>query len=122
MSTDAIKAAMHCLAKGSHRSAVSRAYYAVFSAVTARLHETGKLTAPKDRGAWPHESLPRMYMTHLRPASDTQRANDVCARIRSAYRERISADYVPAIDVTEGSARRAIAIAESVLVELGVRQ
>ena len=55
MASDSYQAADELFASGRWRSAISRAYYAGYSIVSARLRETGQ-TMP-DRGNWGHYQI-----------------------------------------------------------------
>lgn len=116
---EAMKAARVCLRRGHNRSAVSRAYYAIFSAATYRLRQLSALgTPPLDREHWGHERTPFLLQQHLGGTMDRQTLNEVTARLCSSYRKRITADYETSMVVNETTAERCVADAEAVLNEL----
>jgi uncharacterized protein (UPF0332 family) len=102
-----------------YRSAVSRAYYAVFAALTHRLRSIG-LTPPPGREAWAHRTLPRLFVVHLCRDRSRSEWNELLSRLGAAYRDRLNADYFTEAMFDERSARRRVADAVFVLRVLSV--
>ena len=83
---------------GHSRSAVSRAYYAVFSVIVARL--------PDERSP-AHRDLPRLVDRHMGDLPEWKR-RWLKSLIRGLYRLRLNADYAPAEPIDSAAARDAI--------------
>ena len=93
---------------GQYRDAVSRAYYASFSAMCA-------LVGEPPRGRWEHPGLRGAFVQQLSvrgiPAAECRRLR---RRLRSLHDARIDADYtIVAIDET--TVQEALAIAREIL-------
>ena len=93
---------------GQYRDAVSRAYYASFSAMCA-------LVGEPPRGRWEHPGLRGAFVQQLSvrgiPAAECRRLR---RRLRSLHDARIDADYtIVAIDET--TIQEALAIAREIL-------
>ncbi|MEK6702082.1 MAG: HEPN domain-containing protein [Planctomycetota bacterium] len=92
--------------QGEERSSVSRAYYAAYSMMTARLWGQG-LKSFGGRGNPSHAQLPRLVketMTGLNPAA----RREASQAIRRLYKYRVIADYLPGNLLDEGSRREAL--------------
>lgn len=96
------------------RSAVSRAYYAAFSAVTAALLQAGH--RPRHRlGTWSHADLPRVAQAGLVQRLGFGRCKDVKSRLEVGYKMRVAADYEVGLSVDDETARRAVSGASAIL-------
>lgn len=111
---DSRRAAGLCLSRGHYRSCVSRAYYAVFSAVIAALQRTGLQPQP-GREAWAHARLHDLVRENLKTKLSAKRVRDLRRIIRENYRARIHADYVSGATTDEQTARRCLTSADSVI-------
>ncbi len=114
MARDSLAGAETCLTAKCARSAVSRAYYAVFAAVTAMLLKCGQHPRAA-HGAWPHKELPKLVRRHLSSEYGAGRARDLSRIVNVNYMLRILADYGPGRVVDGASARRCVANARAVL-------
>ncbi len=94
-------AAAQLLAKdGEARSSASRAYYAVYQAVTAILLYY-KMTPPADREAWSHEATPDLIRRLSGTIISEDARKDIKLRLEACYELRIIADYVGQANVEE---------------------
>jgi uncharacterized protein (UPF0332 family) len=110
LAQDNTLAANEVFRAGRWRSCVSRAYYAVYSAVTAKLVEQG-VTMPKSQQNPKHGSLPNLIghnLVSLKHGVRWQLADS----IDKLYKLRIIADYVPDVRVEERDARIALGLME----------
>lgn len=97
-----------------HRSAVSRAYYAMFAAVTGVLILSGQ--RPRSRfGTWSHADLPDAARETLRSRVGLGRARDVKSRLEVGYKLRVAADYETGLTIDDEAARRAVSNASAVV-------
>lgn len=103
-----MNAAGLCLRGACHRSAVSRAYYATFAAVTAALLDCG-LRPPSDRQTWGHAGLPELIGAHLRQRLGFARMKWLRHTVRAMYVERVAADYLAGKTIEEVVANRCVA-------------
>ena len=90
------------------RSAISRFYYAAYSASHAIL--LSKRQIPPDRGNWPHEGLSENLEAVLSRGPDAMKDRDSRVfkqRLSELYDLRIEADYGPLRSVTGEAATRA---------------
>jgi uncharacterized protein (UPF0332 family) len=118
MAQDARDAAGVCLRSRHYRSAVSRAYYAAFSALTAELLRRG--AAPRTGfGTWSHAALPRFAQEQLRRPLGVDVARDVRQMASRCYKLRQIADYVPAIDVAAQEARLCLRYTAAIMRTFG---
>ena len=95
---DSLEAAKLLHDVGHHRSAVSRAYYAAFSAVVARL--------PAGRSP-PHRDMPLLIDRHLAELPVWKR-KWLKSLIRGLYRLRLDADYSPPAPIATAASRDAL--------------
>lgn len=86
------------------RSAVSRAYYSAYAAITSRLTDAD---FPDGREGPGHDVLPRLVMTYLSLMKVYERRQVATAAMR-LYRQRILADYRTTETVSEKDARAAV--------------
>ncbi|MCK4342425.1 MAG: HEPN domain-containing protein [Phycisphaerae bacterium] len=114
MAHDARLAAQDCIEGEHYRSAVSRAYYAMFSAVTGALISVG-LEPRKVRGTWPHTQLPMIVRKNLRDRIGHSRAKEIKRLLTYAYTHRTIADYYPGWTVDRPGAQRILADTDDVL-------
>lgn len=125
MSTDAaqwraiadenMRAAEMLLKANAHRSTVSRAYYAAYSAVHELAIYLGQ--SPPERGNWPHAGLPDLYASCMRRISSRHtylgRSHWINPLFR-LYTMRILADYASHATVTSSEATEASKIASMI--------
>ncbi len=114
------EAAVMLRQKKAFRSAISRAYYAVYALVTARLCETGLNFAHEWEGP-AHQSVPELVKNHLKRLSRNQRSK-VAEAIKILYSVRIQADYWPSASVGVAEARESLQYAGIVFGCLRGRQ
>lgn len=114
MAKDSLEAAGQCLRIQCYRSAVSRSYYAIFSALTAALHSKG-VASPARRETWPHRSLPDLVRAHLPQRLGRGRAANVRRLVGQAYKNRVNADYSTKATIDAQTARRCLADASAVI-------
>ncbi len=104
---------------GYYRNAVSRFYYAAFSALTHELIRRGARPAFRDNRNTPgHTELPRLiraYFTHL----STGRAANFTVLVTALYLDRLAADY-SLIRVDKQSCRDSYLAAKKIFNYLGV--
>lgn len=98
-------AAKTLLSDARWRSAVSRAYYAAYSAATGKME--GRASFPKGRQNPSHDYLPRLIMSYLSEVGVCDRRKVSSAAIR-LYRKRIAADYRPHEHIGAEDARLAV--------------
>ena len=110
VSRDSIEAAGEAFRAGFLRSAVSRAYFAVFAGVTAFLLNR-RLSPPPDRYAWSHAVLPDMMSREL--AAKPRLKADVRRLLGRLYKARIEADYKAHLSFHDAEARRALSDASA---------
>lgn len=116
LSRDNFISAKRLYEAGLWRSAVSRAYYSVFAAVTFRLPTTvipQRLTAPR------HRDLPVLITGHFGWLQWHQR-EAIRAAAQRAYAARLLADYNPTRLVDRRMAKQSVQDAVGVLKRLGV--
>ncbi|PJB65315.1 MAG: hypothetical protein CO096_18590 [Armatimonadetes bacterium CG_4_9_14_3_um_filter_66_14] len=109
MAAEALVAAKILRDAGQWRSAVSRAYYAAFSALTAELsdivgHGFGKYEHP------PHREMARLIERHLKQHLRTGDSDWLKSLIRRLYKARLDADYVSGASIDVRLARDAHAV------------
>lgn len=115
ISRDNLESARMLFRESQWRSSVSRAYYAIFSAITARLPVAA---VPAGFAAPRHRDLPRLVDRHFVQLPWHQRAALVAA-VRRCYALRLTADYNRESDVNGILARQAIQDALGALRRLG---
>lgn len=86
------------------RSAVSRAYYSAYAAITSRLIDVNFSYGREGPG---HDVLPKLVMTYLSVMKVYERRQVATAALR-LYRQRIVADYRSSESVGEKDARAAV--------------
>jgi uncharacterized protein (UPF0332 family) len=114
MATEARDAAGMCLRMRWYRSSASRAYYAIFSAVMAALHNAGARPTP-DRHTWPHSKLPDLARDHLKKRFGHKGVQELRRLMRETYKARIGADYADGAGIDAHTARRCLAAATVVI-------
>ncbi len=114
---DSVGAASRCLRGGHYRSAVSRAYYAMYAAVTAALLGA-RLTPPAGRGTWSHRGVPDLVKEHLGQQLGRGGAQNVRRMVRATYTLRLVADYVSTRTVDKVTATRCVTDATAVIRKL----
>jgi uncharacterized protein (UPF0332 family) len=112
MSRESLVAAKSLSQDARWRSAVSRAYYAAYSAVAGALDGLARYSG--GRFGPSHDRLPQLVMTYLTDLRFHERAKVVKAA-RRLYRQRIAADYEPPRQVALEEARIAIQDASFIL-------
>ncbi len=107
ISLDSELAAKELLRTGRHRSAVSRAYYAVYSAVTDRLVRAGAVPET-DADNPSHRSLPEMIESNV-PGLRSWQRRDLKSSARRLYHFRLDADYRARASVARTEAAESLA-------------
>jgi uncharacterized protein (UPF0332 family) len=119
MSTSCLKATEALARLRNRRSAISRAYYAAFAAVTGeirkRTHEF-----PKGYEHPPHPQLGRYVKRHLTHMTHPDR-DDLRDALLRLYEARLDADYRHQTDPTDADVRSAMADAVYVRQSVGLR-
>ena len=87
------------------RSAVGRAYFAVYSRVAAMLTASGLLMRAGREGP-SHAKLPALLETHLAHLGD--RRWRAAGLVRKLYSMRLIADYQPSVIVNDGDVRNTL--------------
>ena len=77
------------------RAAVSRAYYAAYSAATDALVQSHGVAFGVGRDGPPHRDLPRLVESHLRNRLGFSKIREIKAALRRLYVARLDADYRP---------------------------
>lgn len=111
------RAAEMCRESGLHRASSSRAYYAAYSLVTARLVENG-VTEFGRFGNPDHSSVPSLVGNTLKGLSDRSR-HEVSTAVRRLCSRRISADYMPKDSVGDAESREALKDLSQAMRHLG---
>jgi uncharacterized protein (UPF0332 family) len=94
--------------QGRHRDAVSRAYYAVFSAMQGYV-------GPPPKGKWEHPGLRGAFIRKLRAEGKTvEQCRELRKRLRFLHSAREDADYT-AGGIDERTAQEAIQLAQEIL-------
>ncbi len=118
LSDESRRAAQLLYREGMYRNSISRSYFAAYAAVTSELE--GKVTFPQGRGNPPHAGLTKYVQNALTGLPQGVR-RDIRHRLRTLYRARISADYLPAACCDEQAAKQALRDAASIVKQLEVR-
>jgi uncharacterized protein (UPF0332 family) len=108
LASDSRKAANRLIQDQHHRSAVSRAYYAVYSKVAHELTERG-ITMPKDREGPSHAKVRALIETRL-TALPLAKRQALSRMVGSLYTMRILADYKPTTSVDPRDSREAASL------------
>ncbi len=116
MARENLIAAKSLSADARWRSAVSRAYYAAYCAVTVELE--GRANFPGGRQNPSHDQLPKLILNSLSDISVPDRQNMKRAAVR-LYRKRIAADYRPGEHV--GAEESLVAIRDASFIARSVR-
>ena len=117
ISRDALAASQELLTKGRIRSAISRAYYAAYSAITARIrHGPG---APSGRFQNPSHDQAGKLLLILATMPLSQR-RDLAAALRRLRKGREDADYRPGRTLNRDDAIKLIRDSLRVVKGLGV--
>ena len=118
MSIDACKASRK-LREKHPRSAISRAYYAAYAAVTSELKKDPGVTFSADRGNPAHGSL-LDYIQQSLPLQghSAESVDDLRRCLRELRRDRERADYLPHASLDMDDAKEALRRAESVIYTL----
>lgn len=112
MSRDNLVAAKSLLADARWRSAVSRAYYSAYSAVTARLE--GRASFAHGWNNPSHDHLAKLIMNYLTEFAVPERRK-IMGASRRLLRNRIAADYRPGESIEVEDARMAVRDATFIL-------
>jgi uncharacterized protein (UPF0332 family) len=115
---DCLRAANSLKETGHYRSAVSRAYYAAFSMVVAKL-TAAQVSFEMDREGPSHSRLPDMVRMNL-PGLKTWQRRDAAAMLRVLYRARLDADYSSVKIFGRNEARESVQQAWLIFRRLGV--
>jgi uncharacterized protein (UPF0332 family) len=95
------------------RSAISRAYYAVYSLVGHALSAKG-VTMPMGREGPSHKKVPVLVERNLLELRDVRWR--VSKMVHDMYDYRLAADYKPSDDVGDADARKSLGLMRSVFV------
>jgi len=104
---------------GRWRSCVSRAYYAIYSAVTHELIQQG-IVMPKRRGNPGHQALPQIVGAHLLRLRHPVRWQ-LSETVERLYKLRVVADYRPHFAVEAREATLALGLMQQAFRCLGER-
>lgn len=107
VAADNYAAASELVTRRRWRSAVSRAYYAVFALVSESLKRK-RVPMPKDWEGPSHAKLAALICGHLTQLGDMRWR--VFHRVKALYALRLDADYRPSLPTENGHARKAIAL------------
>lgn len=122
LSREALSGARRCLGDRSSgrqlRSAISRAYYAAFSAAHAALIGVGCDPRP-GLGTWAHAQLPELIRVQMAKRLGKPAARDAAHRLALCRTVRYAADYDPREDLDLVTASRCIADATVLVRRLG---
>jgi len=119
MSIDACKASRRLRDKHP-RSAVSRAYYSVYSAATHELRKDAAIAFGLGRGNPAHgRLLDYIQQSFVHRDFSNDLIDRVKRNIRDLRRDRERADYMPDEPIDEHDAKESLKRAEQVLQELG---
>jgi uncharacterized protein (UPF0332 family) len=111
MSKESLAAAEALLREGHYRSSISRAYYAAYCAATGEIVQ--KLTTfSHGRNNPAHEKVPLYVQNNL--TISQARKTEVTNGINALRRFREDADYRPAVEIDEQTARDCIRDAAAV--------
>jgi uncharacterized protein (UPF0332 family) len=116
VSLDSFRAANELLRGARHRSAVSRAYYAAFSAATGYLESRG-VSFTAGRQSPPHRDLADLLGRYYQGSPLMKR--QLQTTIRRLYTLRLFADYDVKITVDDTTSRDAVRYSAGVLRGLG---
>jgi len=105
LAKDSFEAAKDADEKKKYRSAVSRAYYALFQAATAILVHA-RVSVP-ERGNWPHIQVPALFQSPTVRTMLPKGSRVYRQAIIDTYTARISADYRPRDTVDREQSRMA---------------
>ena len=111
ISLDSLAAAKALLADEHYRSAVSRAYYAVYSRIVGAL--VGKATFPSGYEGPHHEDLDDLFFDYLSRVSIRDRWR-YASSVKQLYVKRLEADYQPSATVDMALARDVVVLASEV--------
>lgn len=115
---DGLHAAGELSRLGRHRSSVSRAYYAAFAALTARLTEAG-LSFGGDEGP-AHSAVPELIQSNM-PRLRVNERRALKGLFTQLYENRLDADYHASITVDGKSATLSLRCVGFVFQILGIR-
>jgi len=119
LSKDSLSAAQELLQKNRYRSCVSRAYYAVYAAVTWRLLLKGHDQFGDNRANPSHEIALTMLQHNLLSQSSPAVSKKVTHAARNVRRGRLIADYEPGLTIELRDARDSLRDACFVINQLG---
>lgn len=108
LASDARKATNRLIMDGHHRSAISRAYYAVYSKVTHELISLG-VPMPQDREGPAHGRI-RMLIEKNLIKLPKEKREALSQMVGSLYAMRVFADYRPGISVDPRDVREAASL------------
>jgi uncharacterized protein (UPF0332 family) len=108
------RAASMLIVEGYYRSAISRAYYAVYSKVTHELVRDG-VTMPPDREGPAHATVRTLIEKNLKSLSRERRLA-LSGMVNVLYMMRVVADYSPSASVDSREGHHAASIMNKVFV------
>jgi uncharacterized protein (UPF0332 family) len=119
ISGDKLRSAEKLRDSGYLRSALSRAYYAAYSAVTMHLVADNYVPPSSDRERPGHAESQSLVLRL--PSLSKNDAKDVREKVSRLYKFRLEADYRAKVQISRRQADQAIMICRSVLGKLGMR-
>ena len=117
---DSFQAAHELLEQGRFRSSVSRAYFGLYSLVTAQLGDRGLTLSQAERDNPGHQQVLTM-LEHNLISRDTRPAlkRQITRASRTVQRARVVADYGPGLTVDQSLARAVLRDAHFVARQIG---
>jgi uncharacterized protein (UPF0332 family) len=109
ISLDSKRAAFELSGDGRYRSALSRAYYAAFAAITQRLVDSG-MNFPRDWEGPTHEQMTAGWIVanNLKSSVEVADRGRLIAILPSLYKLRLIADYRPSMLVSQDDVKLAL--------------
>lgn len=107
ISVDSDYAARELFNSQRWRSCISRAYYAVYSRVTDRLHRQGVRPRSMGRNNPAHDALPGLVTGTLARVTPFHRRL-LKRSLERLYQARVASDYLPGRTIDEAAAREAM--------------
>lgn len=121
MARDSLLASKVLFDKGHHRSAISRAYFSAYSAVTNELSSIKGVKFGFEDNNPVHRKLPSLALHHLPERRFTmQERRNIKTQLSNLWKARIEADYGPRVNITKAAALDAVREASSVMAILRI--
>jgi len=117
LSQDSLLAAKRLLDAHHSRSAVSRAYFAAYAAITSKLSYSVQFGAGRDNPT--HGQIAELTLNNLRPDRfNKSRRQGLTTIIRNLQRNRLTADYSPHLTLDRETALASVREASRLVAEL----